>query len=95
MAARRAAGIVEKATRADLARLPDELAGSGLAMSAVVMARILDDPEGSFTSKSMCQARLQDALDRLRELAPVEEARDGIDDLTQRRAQRRAGGAGA
>lgn len=83
---------VEAAVERDLKRLPQELAESALAASALAMAREIDCYENSATSKSMCQGRLQDALRELRELAPPTEEVDQLDDLSARRAARLAGG---
>lgn len=71
------------------------LADSALAASAVAMAREIEHPFNSATSKSMCQARLADALRELRELAPPVESKDGLDEVAERRAKRRAGVAAA
>lgn len=64
------------------------LADSALAATALAMAAEID-AANSATSKSMCEAALQKALDRLAELAPPERERDGLDDLSARRAKRR------
>ena len=80
---------VAAAVERDLARLPAVLAGSALAASALAMAREIDDPGNSATSKSMCQARLADALKELRALAPPEESHDRIDGIADELAQRR------
>lgn len=73
---------------ADLARKDARLAASGLAASAMALAREMDSSENSATSKSMCAGRLLDTLDRLRELAPREREKDALDDLAARRAKR-------
>lgn len=65
-----------------------ELAVSGLAASALVMAAQLDDPGTSATSKAMCAARLESALDRLRELAPPAVAASPLDEIRARRDAR-------
>jgi hypothetical protein len=71
-------------------RDPD-LADSAVAASAIAMAYEIEHPFNSATSKSMCQARLVEAMKTLRELAPPEERpKDGIDQLRERRAKRRA-----
>lgn len=92
-------GACVAAVKRDLATLPDDLAKSSLAASALVMAQGLDNPGNSLTSKSMAQARLQDVMDRLRELAPPVATRDGVDgladDLTARRARIAKGSARA
>jgi hypothetical protein len=85
---------VTSAVRRDLAKLPKALAESGLAAVALAMAAELDG-DSSTTSKSMCAGRLQDALRELRELAPPEEVKDGVDEIADQRAKRRSGGATA
>lgn len=65
-------------------------ADSALAALALALAAEVDDPGNSATSKSMCAKVLVDALDRLRELAPAQEAGDRLDDLSARRQRRRA-----
>ena len=91
----RESGEVAQAVERDLSRMPDHLATGGLAMSAIALAREIDDPTNSATSKSMCSRSLLDAIDRLRELTPADQEDDGLDDLTQRREARRAGGSAA
>lgn len=75
-------------------RAPD-LARSTLAAGAMAMAREIDKPNNSATSKSMCQARLLEALHELRELAPPEEKKDALDEVSKKRNERRAGLAAA
>lgn len=65
-----------------------ELAKSGLAASALALARELDDSNNSATSKAMCQKALRETLDRLRELAPVKPKKDRVDEIAKRREQR-------
>jgi hypothetical protein len=84
-------GPVVAAVRRDLATLPTDLATSSLAASALVMAQGLDDAGASLTSKTLAQARLQGAIDRLRELAPPkQEVADGVDDIAKFRERRLA-----
>lgn len=84
-------GPVEEATKRDLAFFPTELSESSLAESALALARELDS-DSSATSKSMCARAHLEILDRLRELAPPKErAKNGIDELKEQRARRRAG----
>jgi hypothetical protein len=80
---------------AAIAKLDKGLARSGLAASALALAKELDNPENSATSKSMCARALTEQLDHLRELAPDEEKGDKLDDLSARRAARLAGSAKA
>lgn len=75
---------------AAIAKRDPELAKSGLAASALALAREMDD-DNSATSKSMCARALLDTLDRLRQLAPAKEEKDGVDELSARRAARRQG----
>ncbi len=65
--------------------------GSALAALAVALAREVDDPGNSATSKSLCAGRLIDAVDRLRASVPAEVEADGLDDLAARRDRRLAG----
>lgn len=84
---------VAAAVRQDLARLAKidpVLASSGLALSAVALAREIDGFENSATSKSMCARALLETMDRLRELTPVAQEKDDLDDLGARRAARLA-----
>ena len=83
---------VVAAVERELERLPRDLADSALAASALVMARELDSSGNSATSKSMCQARLQDVMDRLYELRPPSEELDQLDELSAKRRRRIGGG---
>lgn len=76
---------------AELRKLSPELADGAVAASAVVLAAELDKPRNSATAKSMCARALREAMDRLRELAPADEKKDDLDDLTARRNARLAG----
>lgn len=92
--ASRADGEVTKAVKRDLAeirRSDKKLAESGLAASALALARELDNDDNSATSKSMCARALREALDRLRELAPAPKTNDAIDNLSGRAALKLAG----
>lgn len=81
---------VQAAVKRDLAALKDpKLAKSGLAASALALARELDSPKNSATSKSMCARALLDTLDRLRALAPAVKEKDEVDELSNRRQKRR------
>jgi hypothetical protein len=96
----RGAGPAEvlEAVRGDveaLRRRAPEVADSGLAASAVALAREIEHPYNSATSKSMCAKALQDALRELRGLAPAEVKADGIDEINAQRERRRARLAGA
>lgn len=83
---------VASAVQRDLEELERRLEGigeSGLAATALTLARELDKPKNSATSKSMCAKALREVMDRLLELVPPEEEKDDLDDLAARRAQRR------
>jgi hypothetical protein len=87
-----------EAVRRDLAKIAErdpDLAKGGLAALCLSLAKELDDPVNSLTSKSMAGRTLTDALAELRELAPDEKKEDGVDDLAARRAKRRKGSARA
>lgn len=84
---------VSAAIKRDLKRLREvdpDLAGSGLAASALALAAEIDHPDNSATSKSMCARALREAMDRLRELSPPAREWNKLDDLTSRRAERLA-----
>lgn len=83
-------GSVEDGVRRDLEALPAALRVSGLAESALAIARELDVPGNSATSKAMCARALAESLERLRALAPAREEADRVDDLASRRAKRRS-----
>ena len=77
-----------EAVERDLAALGGDLAFSGLALTAKALAREIDEPGNSATSKSMCAARLGETLDRLRELAPPVREANKVDELRARRDAR-------
>lgn len=71
-----------------------DLADSALAAAALSMAYELINPFNSATSKSMCVARLMEAMAELRELVPPAETADRLDEVAKRRDQRRHRSAG-
>jgi hypothetical protein len=83
---------VARAVEKDLAEIrkrdPD-LADSGLAASALALARGIDEG-ASLAMRSMATKELRENLDRIRELAPKQKREDSIDRLAQQRAKRRA-----
>lgn len=81
------------AVRKDIEGLGELAAGSTLAETALALARELDEPKNSATSKSMCAKAMIDVLRELRHVAPVKREADGVDDLRARRRQRLDGGA--
>jgi hypothetical protein len=70
-------------------RLP-RLPKTALAASALELARQMDDPQNSATSKSMCSRALIETLDRLEELAPPVKEGDRVDELAEKRSSRRS-----
>jgi hypothetical protein len=92
-AARKRVGPVETAVKADIARIATadpNLAASGLAEGALSVARSLDDPGISATSRSMCFKALMEGLDRLRELAPPMTEETELERRRRERGERRA-----
>lgn len=94
MAAKTVVAGVERDLAA-IAKIDAALANSALATTALMLAESMDDPGNSATSKSMCARALVDVLEQLRELTPEGEQKDGVDDLSARRARRLGGAASA
>lgn len=84
---------VEDALRLEL----KELIGSRstLAASALALAREMDDPDNSATSKSMCARSLIETMERLFSLEPPKKENDRLDELSDLRTKRLAGRAAA
>jgi hypothetical protein len=61
---------------------------TALAAQAVELAKQLDSPENSATSKSMCARSLTETMDRINELAPEERKGDRLDDIKGKRARK-------
>ena len=70
---------------AALAKREPSIPSTALAASALELARQLDDPDNSATSKSMCSRALTEALDRLEEMAPPKREGDRLDKLRNSR----------
>lgn len=83
-----------EAELAELRKREPALADGVLASSALEMARGLDST-ASLAQKTLAAKELREIMDRLRELAPAEKAKDRVDDLRDRRAKRLAGGSKA
>ena len=84
---------VTSAVARDLAQMAARdplLARSSLAMAALALAREMDDPDNSATSKSMCARALLDTMDRLAELCPPLRKGNAVDLLTAQREERLA-----
>lgn len=91
--ARRAgASSAEKATRDELATMPADIRGLAIAATAIELARGLDDPENSLTSKSAAAKAHMEIMGQLRSLAPQKRRGDSIDGLKDKRAKRRSAG---
>lgn len=85
--------VVDAVTR-DLRSIYDlapELATSTLAAGILAMAREIDNPGNSATSKAMCHKAMQDGLVELRGRVPERSDGDALDELAARRAKRLAG----
>jgi hypothetical protein len=76
----------------DLKALPGDLGVSGLALSALELARQLDG-DAPATAKASCGRALARALSELRSMGPVGQT-DAFDEIAARRAARLAKGAG-
>lgn len=83
-------GLVEAVERdiAGIAERDEAVANSALAATALALAYEIENPYNSATSKSMCSGQLRDTLNRLWEMVPPAEKKDGLDDLTARREAR-------
>jgi hypothetical protein len=84
--------VVDAVTR-DIEALGSRAVGSTLAETALALAAELDKPKNSATSKSMCAKAMIDVFRELRFVAPARQEADGVDELTRRRADRRAASA--
>jgi hypothetical protein len=89
-------GPVEKATEGDLQKL--RLSHSALGMTALELARQLDDKATPAAAKATVARALIRSLEKVRELTPAAatdnpaaKEKDGLDELASRRASRRRG----
>ena len=82
--------MVFEAVRLELQGLPESLAVSSLATTALVLARELDNTRTSATAKSLCAKSLRETMTQLNEIASRDYRLDAVDELQQRRAQRLA-----
>ena len=83
---------VAESVRRDLAEIgkrDQALADGSLAALILQLAKEIDAPKNSLTSKSMAGRTLTDALAELRELAPDEKKDDPVADLASEREKRR------
>lgn len=84
-------GAVVAAVESELARLPPTVAAGAVAATALAMAREIDSPGNSATSKSMCAARLVEAMEKLRSLVDSLPTETRLDDIAKQRERRLAG----
>jgi hypothetical protein len=77
--------VVEGVAR-DLAELPGDLGSSGLALSALQLAREMDG-DGPSAAKASVARALSRALRELREMAPADQ-KDSFDEIAARREAR-------
>lgn len=71
-------------------RRDPRLAESALAASALALAADLDNPRTTANARAQAAKVLLETLDRLRMLVPPAEQEDAVDDLSAKRAARRA-----
>jgi hypothetical protein len=82
---------VEVSVRAEIKTIPSP--APSLAATAIALAREMDSPDNSATSKSMCGKALLETMKRLRELSPPAKKETPLDELKQHRDKRRGGAA--
>lgn len=81
-------GPVEAATRRDISDLPKRLQESGMAATALTLARRLD--EAGLRDSPPLARELRTVLVALQAQAPKKSEGDDLDELARRRAERRA-----
>jgi len=62
----------------------------GLAATALALAREIDNPGNSATSKAQCAKALNETMERIRAHEPAEPGQDGLDEIAKKREQRRS-----
>ncbi|AGP56180.1 hypothetical protein [Streptomyces rapamycinicus] len=80
---------VENATRSEVDQLGVGPVAPGLTAAAVALARQLDDAEDAKGAAAAAR-ELRAIMSDLRKLAPVESKGDAVDDVSRKRAERRA-----
>jgi hypothetical protein len=83
-------GELEAAVRRDLRQFRPDARRSALAVSALVIARRVDDGPLEPRELAALAGRLESVLEALARMSPPVPVKDGIDDLAGRRAARRA-----
>lgn len=82
-------GDVENATRTEVDQLGVEPVAPGLTAAALALGRQLDDAEDAKGAAAAAR-ELRAIMSDLRKLAPVESKGDAVDDVSRKRAERRA-----
>lgn len=84
------AGRLVRAVRKDLDKLPEPMREGGIAATALMLARQLDDYGGDMSARDVAgHAReLRIALETLREQAPGDVKGDSTDEVRERRERR-------
>lgn len=80
---------VRDAVEAELAGLPDDLATSSTAASALRLADSIDLGTETYRFQSALVAQLRECMTELRALAPPKVEGDHVDELNDKRAARR------
>lgn len=80
---------VRAAVEAELAGLPDDLATSSTAASALRLADSIDLGTETYRFQSALVAQLRECMTELRALAPPKVEGDHVDELNDKRAARR------
>jgi hypothetical protein len=80
---------VREAVEAELARLPEELATSATAASALLLADSIDMGRASFRFQAGLVKELRECMSELAAKAPAKPEGDHVDELNERRAARR------
>lgn len=83
-------GAQERAVRADLRRLPDEVAKGAVARAMLILAQLADTGELAARDLAQVLRELRQCSQYLREISPVAGAGDEIDELRKRRERRLA-----
>lgn len=63
----------------------------GMAAAALALANAIDLPSTGATAAANAVAQLRMVMADLRELAPVEDSGDAVDEIAEKRRERRAG----
>lgn len=86
-------GALVEAVLRDIERYPEVVRGSSTALAALALAECIDHPKAAMAVAPMVK-ELRECMAELAEKAPPQTEGDTVDDLTARRATRRADAAG-